>query len=92
MSALINLLGEQDPGVFDATPGNISELMNEEDEEALFRNFRNTSANALHPGFSHESLYDRQRAVYRPLPSKQVKSTRIAIHIVDNTLAFLASW
>lgn len=49
-------------------------LMVDENEISVFQDFRDAPAHAsrLHPGLKHESHYDRQCAVFRPLPSKYV--------------------
>lgn len=46
------------------------ELMRDEHELSLFANFKTASADVLHPGLRHDSLFDGQRAVFRPPPSK----------------------
>lgn len=90
MSALKNLSEAQDADAFATIPQGLNELMIDNNEAHLFDYFRSTSAKALHPGFSHESLYDQQRAAYRPLPAKQVKY-HVHIAVFANILALVFS-
>lgn len=50
-------------------PKALIELMKNDDEVGMFENFKATSANELHPGFTRKARYDNQRAVFTPLPS-----------------------
>lgn len=58
----------------DPPPNQLIELMKDAHEVDNFENFKTTSANYLHPGFRQRTLYDDQRAIFTPLPSKLVDS------------------
>lgn len=56
----------------ESPPKELIELMREAHEVERFENFKTAPANDLHPGFRQRTLYDDQRAIFTPPPSKLV--------------------
>lgn len=56
----------------DLPPKALIKLMKDDHEIEIFEDFKATSVNKLHPGFTQKAVYDDQRALYAPLPSALV--------------------
>lgn len=59
----------------DLPPKALIKLMKDDHEIEIFEDFKATSVNKLHPGFTQKAVYDDQRALYAPLPSAILSST-----------------
>ena len=53
----------------DPPPRALIKHMNDDSEVKIFESFKSTTTNELHPGFTRKTLYDDQRAIFRPPPS-----------------------
>lgn len=77
-------------------PNALTKLLKDDHEVGVFENFKSEHDKQLHPGFTQKTLYDDQRAVFTPLPSKSVQSawkfgTRKAADQDTRTLSTLLS-